>query len=235
MPACRRRAAPLRLFRRWRCGFCLRGQLGESDGVEDREVGQDLAIERHAGGFQAVNELAVGQTILARGGADALNPEFAIFAFFNATIAKGVAVRAISGFLRGLVELALCEKEAFCTLEILLSASAALCAAFYACHGFLLSFLVETNEMRSGAMKLADATGLSRLVFRIGRQPPVKRCLARWRSLRPAILRLNAGETEVEDFAEILRAASTDALRTTAGTKASRRAASACLRERRQG
>jgi len=55
-----------------------------------------------------VNEVAVGQAILTRGGADALNPELAILALFYATIAESVTVRAISGFLCGLIELALC-------------------------------------------------------------------------------------------------------------------------------
>jgi hypothetical protein len=38
----------------------------------------------------------------------------------------------------------------------------------------------------------------------IGRQAPVKRCLARLRGLRPAVLRLNSGN-RVEDCAEIQR------------------------------
>jgi hypothetical protein len=62
--------------------------------------------------------------------------------------------------------------------------------------GFSL-FFVETNEVRSAA-KRADATGLSRILLAglkarhyIGRQAPVKRCLARLQGLRPAVLRLN--------------------------------------------
>jgi hypothetical protein len=106
-----------------------------------------------------VNELAVGQAILACGGTDALNPEFAIFAFFYATIAEGVAVGAIGGFLRGLVELAFCEKKALCAFEILLTASAALCAAFYACHGFLLSFLDRDKQGAISARKTRRRNG----------------------------------------------------------------------------
>jgi hypothetical protein len=52
--------------------------------------------------------------------------------------------------------------------------------------------------MRSTAEKRADATGLSRIMLTglktrhyIGRQAPVKRCLARLQGLRPAVLRLN--------------------------------------------
>jgi len=50
----------------------------------------------------------------------------------------------------------------------------------------------------------------------IGRQAPVKRCLARLQGLRPAVLRLNAPEIEIEVSAEILRASLSDALRMTA-------------------
>jgi hypothetical protein len=37
-----------------------------------------------------------------------------------------------------LVQLALCEEKAFGPLEVLLTPRTALCAAFYASHGFLL-------------------------------------------------------------------------------------------------
>jgi len=60
------------------------------------------------------------------------------------------------------------------------------------------SFFIETNEVRSARVKRADATGLSRIMLAglkarhyIGRQAPVKRCLARLQGLRPAVLRLN--------------------------------------------
>src|SRR6267154_3320113 len=119
-------------------GLGLLRQLGEGSGVEHGHIGQDLAVETYAGSFQAVNELTVGQAIQACGGTDALNPKIAIFAFFDATITEGIAIGAIGSFLRGLVELALGEKEAFCALEIFLTTSAAFRAAFYACHGFLL-------------------------------------------------------------------------------------------------
>src|SRR5713226_9548383 len=85
-----------------------------------------------------MNQLAVGQAVVPCGCADALNPEFAILAFFDAAVAFGVAIGAIGGFLRGLVELALGEEKTFCPLEILLAPCPALGAAFYACHGFLL-------------------------------------------------------------------------------------------------
>src|SRR6267378_2299343 len=145
-------------------GLGLLRQLGEGSSVQHGHIGQDLAVETYARGFQAVNELTVGQAIQACGGADALNPQLAIFAFFYATIAEGIAIGAIGSFLRGLVELALGEKEAFCALEIFLTASAAFRAAFYACHGFLL-FCWRDKRDATGREKRADASGLSRIVL----------------------------------------------------------------------
>src|SRR5260370_23842093 len=50
-------------------------------GVFHGDIREDFAIERDSRGFQAVNQLAVGQAVVSGGGADALNPEFAILAF----------------------------------------------------------------------------------------------------------------------------------------------------------
>jgi hypothetical protein len=58
-------------------------------------------------------------------------------------------------------------------------------------------FVGETNEMRPARERWADAAGLSRIVLTglktrhyIGRQAPVKRCLARFAGLAPRVLRL---------------------------------------------
>jgi hypothetical protein len=102
-------------------------------------VGQYLAIKIHARSLQPVNQLPVGDAVQSRGGSDALDPQTPILPFFYAAIAECVAVGAIRGFLRGLVQLALSEKKTFCALEILLSPCTAFSAAFYACHlGFSL-------------------------------------------------------------------------------------------------
>jgi hypothetical protein len=108
-----------------------------------------------------MNELAVGQAVLARGGADTLNPEAAVLALFDASVALGITIGAIRRFLRGLIELALGEKEAFGPLEILLTPSPAFCAAFYAWHGFSPSF--KGNERvaaRTRYKERSRATGL---------------------------------------------------------------------------
>src|SRR6516165_3906223 len=120
-------------------------ELCETSGVAYGHVCQNFAVDRDAGCLQTVDQLAVGDTVETGGGTDALNPQAAVFAFLDATIALGIAIRTIGGFLSGLVELALCEEEAFGPLEILLAPSPALCAAFYAWHGFF-SFVANWSE-----------------------------------------------------------------------------------------
>src|SRR5690348_8432065 len=88
-------------------GFGAGYQACKCGGILDREIGEDFAVERDAGGFEAVDQLAVGEAVVAGRSADALNPELAVLALFDAAIALGVPVGAIGGFLRGLVELAL--------------------------------------------------------------------------------------------------------------------------------
>ena len=85
-----------------------------------------------------MNQLAVGQAIQPRGGADALDPQAAILALLGAAVAESIAIRAIGRFLSRLIQLALGEEKAFGPLEVLLAPRPALGAAFYACHGFLL-------------------------------------------------------------------------------------------------
>jgi hypothetical protein len=67
-----------------------------------------------------------------------------------------------------LVQLALCEEKAFCALEVLLSPRTALCAAFYASHGFLL-FVWGDNAVRPREKYTCNATGLSPVVLVAGR------------------------------------------------------------------
>src|SRR5713101_6422343 len=142
-----RKLGPFRLgWRRWG-DLCINRKLREAGGVLHRDVREDFAVERDACGFQAVNQLAVGQAVQPRGGADALDPQAAILALLGAAVAESIAIGAIGRFLGGLIQLALGEEKAFGPLEILLAPSPALGAAFYACHGFLL-FLGKQDRLR---------------------------------------------------------------------------------------
>src|SRR5882762_4982482 len=183
-------------------GFRCRHEGRECRGVLHGNIREHLAVESDTRGLEAVNQLAVGQAVQAGGGADALNPQAAVLAFLDAAVALGVTIGAIGGFLCGLVELALGEEKAFCPLEVLLAPCTALGAAFYACHGFLL-LGGKQNRLRRRKEKHASCNGfvsgmnclphfsiaLRRLITSaaIGRQAPVKRCLARFAGLASRI------------------------------------------------
>src|SRR5580704_1767459 len=144
-----RAATALRPFRfRWGRGggFGCGHERGECGGVFHRDVREDFAVEGDTGGFQAVDQLAVGQAVVACGGADALDPELAILALLDAAVALGVAIGAIGGFLGGLVELALCQEKAFCSPEVLFAPCTALGAAFYSSHGVSPSSFAGAEE-----------------------------------------------------------------------------------------
>src|SRR5215813_2111245 len=54
------------------------GELGERAGVADRELGEHLAIEQHAGLLEGRHEARIGQPRLAAGRVDAHDPECAL-------------------------------------------------------------------------------------------------------------------------------------------------------------
>src|SRR5580692_12680435 len=127
-----------RFFRSGHSSLRRRHQARERRRIFHRDISEHFAVQFHARDFQSVNQVAVGDAVEPRRGADALNPQPAILPLLDAAIAKRVAIRSICGFLCGLVQLALCEEKAFGPLEVLLTPRTALCAAFYASHGFLL-------------------------------------------------------------------------------------------------
>src|SRR5882757_10930774 len=106
-----------------------------------------------------MDQLAVGDAVLASGRADALNPQAAVLALFHAAIAFCVAIRAIGCFLCGLVELALGEEKALGPFEILLPPGPAFSAAFYAWHGFAPLVFRETKRVAERRGNASLATG----------------------------------------------------------------------------
>src|SRR6266568_4447800 len=113
--ALKRKSATSRLS--LHCGFSLRRELRKGVRVAHGQIGQNLAVERDARRFQSAQELAVGQPVLPRGGADALDPQAPILPLFRAAVAKSIPLGAIGRFLRGLIELALGQEKAFCAQE----------------------------------------------------------------------------------------------------------------------
>src|SRR5919112_4261867 len=63
------------------------GKSAERLGVAHGDVGQHLAVELDAGQLEAVDERAVAQAILARGGVDAHDPQAAEVALAVAAVA----------------------------------------------------------------------------------------------------------------------------------------------------
>src|SRR5580658_2233347 len=149
-------------------------QRRESIGVVHGHVRKDLAVQIDAASLQRVNQLAVGGAVIARGGADALNPERAVIAFAHAAVAIGVAQRAVHRFFRRAVELALGKEKSLGVLQQLFAAGAAFGSTFNSRHGSLLlwrvskalaknSFQVRRQTRPSCSRKCTSSrTGLSR-------------------------------------------------------------------------
>src|SRR5580700_5080576 len=85
-----------------------------------------------------MNQLAVGHAIVARGGADALDPQPAKIALACAAVAIGVPQRAVHRLLGRPEKFALCEEEALRMFQELLAPGSTLGAAFDSGHASIL-------------------------------------------------------------------------------------------------
>jgi hypothetical protein len=151
----------LDLWRRGDAGFFR--DLRKASRVFHSHVRENFAVQRDAGYFHAVDQLAIGQSSQTSGGTDALNPQAAVLALLDAAISERIAIGAIGGFLSRLVQLALGEEKSLCPLEILLTPGSAFSAAFYAWHGFSPSNFRETKRVaarRKDTENAFRATGL---------------------------------------------------------------------------
>src|SRR3990172_4830959 len=79
-------------------------QAGEGGRVGDRQLGQDLPVERDAGLLEAVHERRVRQPERPAAGVDPDDPERAELALLRAAIAVGEGEGAGDGLGRGAVE-----------------------------------------------------------------------------------------------------------------------------------
>src|ERR1700733_12431104 len=118
-------------------GVVGQGFLGVSDersegcGVVHREIGQDLAVQLHSRGLEAVNELRVADAVHLGGGVDAHDPQRAVLPLLLLAAAVGELQSALDGFLRRLVELGFCEEVTAGALQDLFAAVIAFCSTFY--------------------------------------------------------------------------------------------------------
>src|SRR5688572_32059795 len=115
-------------------GLCLFGELGKCRGFTRGELGQALAIELDAGVLQPEHELAVGETVLARGGIDAHDPQAAIVALLPLAPDVRIDARFLGRLFHELIELALVLEIALGELGELLPLLTAYDAAFDAWH-----------------------------------------------------------------------------------------------------
>src|SRR5579864_481624 len=75
----------------------------ESVRIVDRDVGQNFAVQAHAGGFQTFGEAAVSHTMRAGGGVQPLDPKITEGAFTRFAIAIG-PILAFHGRVLGVTE-----------------------------------------------------------------------------------------------------------------------------------
>src|SRR4029453_18444386 len=78
------------------------GQVAERLRVLHGELGEDLAVDFHAGDLEPVDQATVRDAVLARGRVDARDPELAELALALLAIAIGVLPTLVDGFARGL-------------------------------------------------------------------------------------------------------------------------------------
>ncbi len=83
------------------CQSCLGlcDQHAERFGLGDREIAQHLAVNGNLSLAEAVDKSAIGQSVVADGSVDTLDPQGAEIALLDATIAVGVLAGLFDGLL----------------------------------------------------------------------------------------------------------------------------------------
>src|SRR5262249_45057813 len=115
-------------------GLCGLGELGERAGVADRELGEHLAIEQHAGLLEGRHEARIGQPRLAAGRVDAHDPECALRALLLLAMPVREGARAENGLGRRAVQLAPATHVALRLFEDLVAPLARLRSALRPWH-----------------------------------------------------------------------------------------------------
>src|ERR1700722_3413074 len=200
---------------RLRVGLRIRGSFGDvllRRGNQSREsirivhshVRQYFPVQLDAAHFQSVNQLAVGDAVVAGSRADALNPQRTVVALANPAVTVGVPQRAVHRFFCRPIKFSLGEEKTFCVLQQLFASRASFGSTFNSRHSSisycaprrriyqnlgrlqhgdtnLAGWPQKSADSRTGLSRRTAVT-LSRIVLvagAIGRQAPVTLCLAR--------------------------------------------------------
>src|SRR5580704_3641179 len=133
-----------RLRVRLRIRRCLRDMLlsrrdqgRKSIRIVHSHVGQDLPVQLNATHFQSMNQLAIGDAIVASGGADPLNPQCAVIALAHAAVTVGVPQRAVHRFFSRPIKFSLGEEKSFGVLQQFLAPRTAFCSTFNSRHSLI--------------------------------------------------------------------------------------------------
>src|SRR5689334_17843530 len=131
-----RRSLRRRLCRSLRRALRLLGDRREGRGAADGEFGKALSIERHAGVLQSVDQLSVGEPVLARGRIDPDDPQPTEIALLAAAADERVFERRVDRLFRGAIQLALVGVIALRQAKQLLALGAPDRSSFYPRHLF---------------------------------------------------------------------------------------------------
>src|SRR5437773_414527 len=137
------------------------GELRESGRIGQRDLGQNLAVEQHAGLLEPGHELRVGKADLTAGRVDAHDPEGPSPTLLLPTIAVRERAGAQDGLGRRPVQLAPAADVALGLLEDLVAPLACLGTALRAWHRSASSLRGTPRAPSIGARPLSRSAGPS--------------------------------------------------------------------------
>jgi len=144
-PDCGRESISLKLLGRSLCNHSKRGRIGHG------QFSQDLSVQVDLGQLQAVNELAVGETVHSGTGIDSGDPEPAEITFLLLAVAVRVHQRLVYGVGRRTKQFAATSTKTFGQLKNLISALPRFSSSFYShCLLYLLRYTTTRLLYREG-------------------------------------------------------------------------------------
>src|SRR5512135_1974009 len=140
-------------------------QLLKRARIADGEIGEDFAVDFHAGLAQAVHQPVVREVVQPGGGVDARDPETAELAFLAAPIAVRIALRPLDALLGRLPQLAAPAEVAFGELHHLVLALQARDVALDPGHGGSLG---RQEPLQAALVGVGNESPLAQMTFALG-------------------------------------------------------------------